>query len=827
MKFAILNYLHVILPILTVVLNEFANYLKTKKFRLLVLVAFVATLLFVGLLFTYLGNELYENLIVLKVLLVLNVAVVLLILLFYFYNFDKGNLEISKVNIMLLLSIVFFSQVSNLSNTMTLISYSRDVIVIDQEKIHKGNDVFFGPYISLPNGFFEFIVNYSASEDTGYRITTHSDNITLKRGILSSSYSSETNRVLFENNLAKDVEIIIPTSEHKLKVHNYVIVPIFITEYFLLSSLQVILSSVIVFLFMHSLLSLVSILLSSFGVVTKRLLLMFIPSFLTLSSVFVLLSIFGIAGKTELLYTVIAIFFGIINAWLLLLFRVKANIPNLLIILVVVFSAVILSSINFGLPQINIYPDEGEHTVSSYYFFEFPNVFHDNTWPYFAPHHYFVIHLNYLFIYPVSIIASSLFPEYGIAYFSKNPETLLVLLRLVSLLFGNLSIIMVFLVSREIFKNENIAMISSMILSISPMFFHMSHVAKTNTIIIFGILASIYFAIKYGNDNRKIHLVFSAIFAAFAAAIKVNFATVLVVLGIIYLVTETRKMNFAVYYHLRNLIMVLITFVISFVVFLPNILVVPAYIIKTFFSEARIAAVELPARLASGLDNYIFQGIIIGSGVVPFVLFVLGAFVMLSSKQVDSVVKVYLLSVLTFGLTNLVPLVLSSREIPRYSDFFIPLVSIFSSYILHELVKRSKLYWFLVLLPLCLILLEKYWFMKPITTIEARNWIIENIPNKVIYSTNPISHYHQITLTNVKTDIPTNLLPGDFVVFYRYRYDEKLNLPQSLELVTNFDAWYSKDEYVYTDSQEWMIRFYTNFHKIRALNPTIEIYRVK
>ncbi|TSD02428.1 MAG: hypothetical protein Athens071424_74 [Parcubacteria group bacterium Athens0714_24] len=69
--------------------------------------------------------------------------------------------------------------------------------------------------------------------------------------------------------------------------------------------------------------------------------------------------------------------------------------------------------------------------------------------------------------------------------------------RLISALFGVLSVFLIYLIAEKLFKNKRISLLSSLILSISPLNILMSHFARVWTIQVFFMLLAVYFALKF------------------------------------------------------------------------------------------------------------------------------------------------------------------------------------------------------------------------------------------------------------------------------------------------------------------------------------------
>jgi len=86
-------------------------------------------------------------------------------------------------------------------------------------------------------------------------------------------------------------------------------------------------------------------------------------------------------------------------------------------------------------------------------------------------------------------------------------------LRLVSVLFGLLSVLLVYIIGNKIFQSKPLGIIGAILLAITPWHFEMSRigfeVASTTSI----ILASLYFLLSWQQDNKKIiHLLLGSFF---------------------------------------------------------------------------------------------------------------------------------------------------------------------------------------------------------------------------------------------------------------------------------------------------------------------------
>lgn len=846
MVFLSLSYIHTLIALLTAFVFTLYNFLKTKKLDVKKIAAFLISILIVNSLF-YLPflKSLYSDQVVLKFFLLVHLIVNVLVLFLYILYYDKSVFGAKFQNLLLLSSVVVFGQVYNISNFIELEKLRKEQMVV-KDKIYQSSnkDLFFGPYISLPNGIYEYQIRYESKEDLNYKVTLLSGRLLRSTGVLRTGNSVESGRLLIENNIGVNLEFIIfnnVQTKDQTFIYEYKIYPVHILEHFLVSILCHLIISLVVYLLLRISVLIVGEYVFRFEDFERHFSVLF-SCLITATILIWTASVIGLVTKSEAIYVLLLLWLFSLVFFLSFLLLLRLNAIKYLTIFVVVLAITIGTSINFGLPQINIYYDEIDIVRGIVSFLMFPNLFHSIEWPhYFYPHHYSHIHLSYVVMYPLSLVANLVYPEYGISFFEKNPDMTLIVARFISMIFSVFSVIALFALAREIFENVFVAAISSLLLGIAPMFFHMSHVAKTDTAIIFAIIASMYFSVLFGKRNDVKYLFASLFFAAMAASYKVNYASLLIIPAGVYVLSIIRSKILDVTRLFTTTLMSVIVFVVSFLVFIPNFLVIPDVIVNRFFYETG----EGSFTLDLGLYFYVYQGLIIGSGVIPFLLFLLSLILVMKNEKFDRVY--YLVLILLFGAINLIGLLsLSSRELPRYSNFFIPIIALLSSYSVYQInraLDKSRihkiLFNILIFLPVVfLALLNKTYFLKPISTIEARKWILENIPSDSrIASFNSISYTYRIHLEKPKIDefmeinkLENLLSEYDYILLFIYETNDRdkfLNkLSGRVELLTNFNHFYKNDEKYIDLIHEWHIEYYTRFWKIQHTNPTIEIYRV-
>ncbi|MCX8029892.1 MAG: glycosyltransferase family 39 protein, partial [Brevinematales bacterium] len=526
MIFLSLSYIHTLIVLLTAFVFTLYNFLKTRKLDVKKIAVFLISIVIANSLF-YVPflKSLYSDQVVLNFFLLFHLIVNVLVLFLYILYYDKSVFGAKFQNLLLLSSVVVFGQVYNISNFIELEKLRKEQMVV-KDKIYQSSnkDLFFGPYISLPNGIYEYQIRYESKEDLNYKVTLLSGRLLQNTGVLRTGNSVESGRLLIENNIGVNLEFIIfnnVQTKDQTFVYEYKIYPVHILEHFFVSVSCYLIISLVVYLLLRIGVLIVGEYVFRFKDFERHFSVLF-SCLITATILIWTASVVGLVTKSDAIYVLLLLWLFSLVFFLSFLLLLRQNALKYLTIFVVVLTITLGISINFGLPQINIYPDEIDIVRGIVAFLMFPNLFHSNEWPYFFPHHYSHIHLSYVVMYPLSLVANLVYPEYGISFFGENQDKALVVARFISMIFATLSVIALFALTRELFENMFVATISSVLLGIAPMFFHMSHVAKTDTAIIFAIIASMYFSVLFGKRNNVKYLFASLFFAAMAASYKIN-----------------------------------------------------------------------------------------------------------------------------------------------------------------------------------------------------------------------------------------------------------------------------------------------------------------
>src|SRR3989344_5314756 len=122
----------------------------------------------------------------------------------------------------------------------------------------------------------------------------------------------------------------------------------------------------------------------------------------------------------------------------------------------------------------------------------------------------------------------------------------LVALRLLSIIFGILTIYAGYLLVRQIFKNETWALIAAMALALNPFQIQYSLEARMYTLGTFLALISCYLLVRAMETNNKKHWVLYAV--AIAAAVYTHYFLIFTVaaqcLYVLFVMVKNRKINY-------------------------------------------------------------------------------------------------------------------------------------------------------------------------------------------------------------------------------------------------------------------------------------------
>ncbi len=120
-----------------------------------------------------------------------------------------------------------------------------------------------------------------------------------------------------------------------------------------------------------------------------------------------------------------------------------------------------------------------------------------------------------------------------------NPQCLYAIGRLLALLYGLATVVLIYFFSRELFENQTVSLLSSLFLALSWIHVAYSHIAVADTPALFWMYFSFYFVLRHIKIRDDANLLFASICAGFSIGTKPN-AILLVPLFFI-VITSKRK----------------------------------------------------------------------------------------------------------------------------------------------------------------------------------------------------------------------------------------------------------------------------------------------
>jgi len=292
----------------------------------------------------------------------------------------------------------------------------------------------------------------------------------------------------------------------------------------------------------------------------------------------------------------------------------------ILIILLVAFILQIWA-INFGLPYI-YNPDEPIMTDIAVNFFTGD----------FNPHWYgypgsSMINILFL-IYCIYFIIGLMLGHFSnitefINLYKINPTIFYLLGRFSAVVFGTLSIFILYKIVSKLF-NYKYALISAIILTLSPLYIHQSKLILTNILQTLLILFSLYYFIKYFESSKNSDIYIGCMFLGFSIATKWTSALLLIPLFITIFISFISKKKYIRKEKnnlLLNILMLIITILLCLTLFLfitRNELLIP--FISKFFSAKNFQDVVISRLISLLISAIIFNLIFLPILLICFLL---------------------------------------------------------------------------------------------------------------------------------------------------------------------------------------------------------------
>ena len=310
---------------------------------------------------------------------------------------------------------------------------------------------------------------------------------------------------------------------------------------------------------------------------------------------------------------------------------------------------------------------------------------------------------------------------------------LLPLARFISIIFGALSIYLVYKICQKIFKNSFISLTASFLLSTSLMFVQLSHFGRVWIPQVFIILLTFYFIINlYSKKLPKIKDYFwTAIFIGLSFG--THFIGLLIYLPFLAVHCLKNKGKKFKDIFIKNRNFWLVNFIV--LIFLPIFYYINPYSFNNYGSYI-LRLFGLGGKLITNVfafnEKFFYLKILWEYEPILLSLFI-PASVLFFIKKRD---LFYIFFSFVLGYYFLVELILSNKE-PRYILPIIPFMSVIVAYSIYcfyknSLVNRKIKISILVILFLSFFYLPVLWdykLIQPSTRLLTRDWVYRNLPS--------------------------------------------------------------------------------------------------
>ncbi len=326
---------------------------------------------------------------------------------------------------------------------------------------------------------------------------------------------------------------------------------------------------------------------------------------------------------------------------------------------------------------------------------------------------------------------------------------MLKLSRVWSLIFGILSVVILFFIAKELY-NEKIGLISASLMSFSYLFVFYSKLAVVESAGVFLGLFLFYWAYCKEFSRRNLFVVSFIL----GIALSVKYLNIYLFLPFLWVLRKNHNKL-----ELKDYFIGLGIFVVTFIIFNP-------YVALSFnqflFGDERHFGGIFGSRGLLSYNNFSFSPFrfliltIDSVGYLGFVMFIIGLFYAIRNRSENKNLYI-LLFLFVFYFT----LLFNSTPHLRHILYALPFLFIIISYGIDNLIRIKKIVWFLslfmiILFALSSLNLNKYLNMKD-TRVMTDEWVLKNIRDgvKIGLSYNVVSQ------------------PRGFIVSYMNKYEVK------------------------------------------------------
>lgn len=366
--------------------------------------------------------------------------------------------------------------------------------------------------------------------------------------------------------------------------------------------------------------------------------------------------------------------------------------------------------------------------------------------------------------------------------------------RLVSILFSTLSVFILFLSVKSLFKNNWLAVLASLLFAIAPYSVTDAHFATADSLSTFLFIMCFYLSSKYFIEKRAVYIIFASVFAGLSASAKYNGILAFLFVFLAYLLSDLKNENRFKYIfsHVFNKIFskkTIITVSLLFILALVTLLITSPFIILDQ-TEFKKDFIQNASNLGSGhygfdlvpdgfiYTHYIYQLIALFPyilGIPLYIISLLGLYKFIKIEEANKRIFLIFPTLAYLIFVGVSPVVMT-----RYYMDLIPFFCFFAAYFFINQKKRvfnlsnyfkTALFIILILYTLILTQTQNDKMFIHDARYEAIRYIAQNAePNSIVATMGGF------LTPNIQTYLLPDELENSPVFIYNLQNNSKLNV---------------------------------------------------
>lgn len=431
-------------------------------------------------------------------------------------------------------------------------------------------------------------------------------------------------------------------------------------------------------------------------------------------------------------------------------------------------------------------------------------------------------------------------------------HSLFVALRLQSFLYAALSILLIAYLAVKYFKTNKF--IAAFFIAVNPLFFTLTQFYRYDTPVIFWILLSIYFSLRYMNGPTKKNFYISVVVACLACTIKVSALPLLVTsISSYFLVTPDWKKNLK-----TPVLGVLLYIIVFFVTGIPDFLISYKQFLNWFSYSAFTVAIASNKDTQLGMPYWLFfllysypasfgyvaYVLFVGSSAVWTVLLIRSTTILKgwkyfletlyakSSKSTFIRNQIFLFFACAMFVLSLVPLTLGAHGNRLF--VLLPFMGLIISIVLqrfYALLKKNQKVIFIVVLTIGMLYQTANslaWVstkLLPDPRQTSSSWISQHIPRGSQIGLENIPIFEYIPDVLLKDFYTQQYFPKQKGIYtYQVIDNKSVKIPEYV-IITNYDV--TQKYIILSDKANLVNRLLTSgYHPIATFRPDLQYFKL-